>query len=58
MEGLDAALALETFGIALLAEIYDGLSFPASLAAPTTPAAATGCTKRPRCRLPAESLFH
>jgi len=43
MEGLDAALALEAFVIELsLAEIYDGLSFPAPLAAPTTPAPSTG----------------
>jgi Uma2 family endonuclease len=42
IEGLDAALALEAFGIELsLAEIYDGLSFPAPLEAPTTPAAST-----------------
>jgi Uma2 family endonuclease len=43
IEGLDAVLALEAFGIELsLAEIYDGLSLPAPLGAPTTPAASTG----------------
>ena len=41
LEGFEAALALEAFGIELpLAEIYDGLSFQAP--APTTPAASTG----------------
>jgi Uma2 family endonuclease len=39
VEGLDAALPLEAFGIELpLSEIYDGLSFPAPLGAPATPA--------------------
>ena len=43
VEGLDAALLLEAFGIELpLAEIYDGLSFPAPLGAPATPAASAG----------------
>ena len=39
--GLDAALALEAFGIELpLAEIHDGLSFPAPIGGP--PAASMG----------------
>ena len=41
LEGLDAALALEAFGIEVpLAEIYDGLSLQAP--SPTTPAASAG----------------
>jgi Uma2 family endonuclease len=40
IEGQDAVLALEAFGIELpLAEIYDGLSFPAPVEASTTPTA-------------------
>jgi Uma2 family endonuclease len=43
VEGLDAALPLAAFGIELpLSEIYDGLSFPAPLGAPATPATSTG----------------
>ena len=43
VEGLDAALALEAFGIELpLAEIYDGLFFPAPVGAATAPATSTG----------------
>jgi Uma2 family endonuclease len=43
VEGLDAALALEAFGTELpLAEIYDGLSFPAPVGAATAPASSTG----------------
>jgi Uma2 family endonuclease len=42
LDGLAAALTLEAFGIELpLAEIYDGLSFPAVVGTPTTPAAST-----------------
>lgn len=38
LEGLDAAITLEAFGIELpLAEIYDGLSFPAPAPATRTP---------------------
>jgi Uma2 family endonuclease len=41
IEGLDAAVTLEAFGIELpLAEIYDGLSFPAP--APAPPATSAG----------------
>jgi hypothetical protein len=41
IEGLDAVVPLETFGIELpLAEIYDGLFFAAPAA--TTPATSTG----------------
>jgi hypothetical protein len=43
VEGRDAALALEAFGIELpLAEIYDGLFFPAPVGAATAPATSTG----------------
>jgi Uma2 family endonuclease len=43
LEGLDAVLVLEAFGIELpLAELYDGLTFPAPVGAPATPAASTG----------------
>ena len=43
IEGLDVMVALEAFGIELpLAEIYDGLSFPAPLAAPATPTTSAG----------------
>jgi Uma2 family endonuclease len=39
IEGLDALLVLEAFAIDLpLAEVYDGLSFPAPLGTPGTPA--------------------
>jgi hypothetical protein len=43
VEGLEAVLALEAFGIELpLAEIYDGLPFPAPIGAATTPTTSTG----------------
>ena len=43
IEGLDALLVLEAFGIELpLAEIYDGLSLRAPLGAPGAPASSTG----------------
>jgi Uma2 family endonuclease len=43
LEGLDAVLALEAFGIELpLAEMYDGLSFPAPVVASPTPTTTTG----------------
>jgi Uma2 family endonuclease len=43
IEGIDAALALEAFGIELpLAEIYDGLPFPAAVGGPPTSATSTG----------------
>ena len=43
LEGLDAVLALEAFGIELpLAEMYDGLSFPAPVEASPTPTTSTG----------------
>jgi Uma2 family endonuclease len=43
IEGVDAQLVLEAFGIELpLAEIYDRLSFPAPLGALETPASSTG----------------
>jgi Uma2 family endonuclease len=42
LEGLAGVLVMEAFGIELpLAEIYDGLSFPAVVGAPTTPAPST-----------------
>jgi Uma2 family endonuclease len=42
IEGLDAVMNLETFGIELpLAEVYEGLSFPAPLGAPATPVTST-----------------
>jgi hypothetical protein len=43
LEGLDAVLALAAFGIELpLAEMYDGLSFPAPVVASPTPTTTTG----------------
>jgi Uma2 family endonuclease len=43
LEGLDAVLALEAFGIELpLADIYDGLSFPAPVEASAGPTTSTG----------------
>jgi Uma2 family endonuclease len=43
IEGLEAVLALEAFGIELpLAEIYDGLSLPLPVEASPTPSALTG----------------
>ena len=43
LEGLDAVLALEAFGIELpLAEMYDGLSFLAPVEASPTPTTSTG----------------
>jgi Uma2 family endonuclease len=43
IEGVHAIVALDAFGIELpLAEIYDGLSFPAPLGAPATPTTSAG----------------
>ena len=43
IEGLDALLVLEAFGIELpVAELYDGLSLPAPVGAPATPTSSTG----------------